>query len=128
MSNQYFSIQQLSFNIGFFSKEKGHELQNKVSRLYHQQLHNLLQNFFYRTVPQHILIRKDQLLLDLGSLSYNELESELPKRLEKALVEQFPLLLLNENGELPETINGFESIPAASGYGSLLEFFLNTGA
>ena len=127
MSKQYFSIQQLSFNIGFYSKEKGHELQNKVSRLYHQQLHSLLKNFFYKTVPENVLIRKDSLLLDLGSLSYDELERELPKRLEKALEEQFlPFLLKEENGS--QDNKGFERVPAEAGYEYLLEFFLVTGA
>lgn len=127
MSRQYFSIQQLSFNIGFYSKEKGYELQNKISHLYHRQLHTILQNFFYRTVPQNTLIRKDSLLLDLGSLSYNELESELPKRLEKALEEQFSLLLINDKNALQGDVQGFESVPAEAGYEFLLDYFLNTG-
>ncbi|OQP68265.1 contractile injection system tape measure protein [Niastella populi] len=126
MSNQYFSIQQLGFAIGFSSKEKGYELQNRISRLYHQQLHALLQSFFYRTVPEDVLIRKDSLLLDLGRLSYNELETELPKRLEKALAEQFAVFLLNDNNGQPAA-GGFESLPAAGGYESLLEYFLTTG-
>lgn len=126
MSYPYFSIQQLGFNIGFSSKEKGYELQNRISRLYHQQLHTLLQSFFYKTVPQDVLIRKDSLVLDLGRLSYNELETELPKRLEKALAEQFPVLLLNDNNAQPAAV-GFESVPAAGGYEYLLEYFLTTG-
>ncbi len=126
MSNQYFSIQQLGFTIGFSSKEKGYELQNRISRIYHQQLHALLQSFFYKTVPQEVLIRKDSLLLDLGRLSYNELETELPKRLEKALAEQFPVILPNDNNVQPAA-GGFESLPAAGGYEFLLEYYLTTG-
>lgn len=125
MSKQYFSIQQLRFNIGFSRKEKGYELQNRISRLYHQQLHRLLNDFFYKTVPENTLIRKDSLVLDLGSLSYNELETALPERLEKVLAAQFPLLA-GEKNERPATEN-FESVPAEAGYETLLEFFLNTG-
>lgn len=127
MSDQYFSIQRLSFNISFPSKEGAHELQNRISAIYHHQIHATLQRFFNRIIPENILIRKDCLLLDIGSISYELLETELPGRLQAALEEQFSSLLSSAHMELKWERQGFETLPAATGFCELLETYLLTG-
>ncbi|WP_158800350.1 contractile injection system tape measure protein [Pedobacter sp. L105] len=127
MSESHFSIQELSFNLDFFSKEKAYELQNRISRLYHRQLHHILNDFFENNIPENLLIRKDSLLLDLGTISDGQLETELPERIEKALKEQFYLLLYSSDTAHYLTTQGFESLPAALGYRDLLEYYLLNG-
>ncbi|WP_316815117.1 contractile injection system tape measure protein [Pedobacter nyackensis] len=126
MKSQYYSIQQLKFDVGFFSKEMAHELQNRLSRLHHQQVQRVLRDFFQRNIPENLLIRKDSLVLDLGNIPYERLENELPERLEEALEELFaPLLTAKDN--LQWNNLDFEHLPTEKGYLSILEFYLIHG-
>ncbi|MBB5636876.1 hypothetical protein HDE68_002789 [Pedobacter cryoconitis] len=126
MSSQYYTIRQLRFDVDFFSKEMAYELQNRLSRLYHQQVQQTLGNFFSANIPENALIRKDSLVVDLGSISYERLENELPERLEKALEELFAPLLSSKD-VLHWNSQDFENLPAEKGYQFILEFYLLNG-
>ena len=127
MNNQYYTIQQLRLDVDFFSKEMAYELQNKLSRLYHQQIEQTIANFFSANIPENALIRKDSLVVDLGNIRYEELENELPKRLEKALEDLFGPLL-SSNDILHWSSLDFENLPAEKGYWYILEFYLVNGS
>lgn len=127
MDGHNYAIQQVKLDVDFFSKEKAYELQNKLSRLYHQQIHGTLQDFFHKTLPEDLLIRKDSLLVDLGSMRYEQLESELPRRLQQALEELFAPLLSTESTALQLSGQGFESLSPEAGEQALLEFYLVNG-
>lgn len=128
MESHQYSIQQLKLDVDFFSKERAYELQNKLSGLYHQQIHSTLYDFFHRTLPENLLIRKDSLVVDLGSMRYEQLENELPKRLTAALEELFAPLLSKESTAVQWIGQGFESLSPHTGDLSLMEFYLLKGA
>lgn len=127
MESHKYSIQQVKLDVDFFSKERAYELQNKLSGLYHQQIHSTLHDFFYRTLPENLLIRKDSLVVDLGSMRYEQLENELPKRLTAALEELFLPLLSKESTAAQWIGEGFESLSPNTGDLSLMEFYLLKG-
>lgn len=127
MDGHNYSIQQVKLDVDFFSKEKAYELQNKLSRLYHQQIHGTLQDFFHKTLPEDLLIRKDSLIVHLGSMRYEQLESELPRRLQQALEELFAPLLSTGSTALQWSGQGFESLSPEAGEQALLEFYLVNG-
>ncbi|QNK63903.1 hypothetical protein H7F33_05250 [Pedobacter sp. PAMC26386] len=126
MNSEYYTIQQLRFDVGFFSKEMAYELQNRLSRLYYQQVQQTIGDFFSANIPESALIRKDSLVVDLGSICYEELENELPKRLEKALEDLFGPLLSSKNILIWNSLD-FENLPAEKGYRYILEFYLVNG-
>lgn len=127
MESHQYSIQQVKLDVDFFSKERAYELQNKLSGLYHQQIHRTLYDFFQRTLPENLLIRKDSLVVDLGSMRYEQLENELPKRLTAALEELFAPLLSKESTAAQWTGQGFESLSPHTGDLFLVEFYLLKG-
>ena len=93
--------------------------------MYNGQVAPMLNNFFARHIPTDVLVKKDQLLLDLGILRDEELERELPVRLEKALEEFFRPFLHNHWTEWSAA--HVEVKPASSGYLQMLEHLLLTG-
>lgn len=127
MEKDNYSIQQLKLEVGFYDKEGAYDLQNKLSRLYHQQIHATLHDFFRQCLPKALLIRKDSLVVDLGSMRYEQLEKELPARLAKALEELFSPVLSKENNAEAWNRQGFESLALNDAELSLLEFYLVNG-
>lgn len=129
MSGQQFAIQHVVFDLDFFSKEKAYDLQNRVSRLFSQHLAGVMQQVFNKTVPEDLLLKGDRILLDIGTVRYENFEKEVSAGLEKALIDFFSAFLKQATtGYAQETAAGLSLLPLGKNYLSLFENFLFTGA
>lgn len=88
MSSDSHMIGQVSFDLGFFSAEKNHELQETVSRLFNSEISRQMDLLFSDAVASDEILQIKQLSLDLGEISYSDLEKELPERIMAALKEK----------------------------------------
>lgn len=88
MSSDSHMIGQVSFDLGFFSAEKNHELQETVSRLFYHEISRQIDLLFSETIAGDEILQIKQLSLDLGEISYSDLEKELPERIMAALKEK----------------------------------------
>ena len=82
--------------------------------------------FFSRVVPTEIIIQKDTLVLDLGTLSYEQLDEEFPLRLMKVLDEEFAFLFTG-SALTDSHHQSYNCVTTEEGYLSILEVFLVTG-
>lgn len=126
MSRQNFFIQTLVFDIGFFSKDKATELQNRVSSLFSRSLSGVIQDVCDRTIPAHTLIKADSLVLDIGTVGYGDFENGFSSRTEAALLDYFSRFLLYA-GQEPGRTEEVSFVPLAEHHLSLFENFLLTG-
>jgi hypothetical protein len=74
-------------------RQGGWQLQEILSHWSNTVLKGLLDRYFSRYCPEGYHWRIDQLTLDLGTIEYDQLTSELVKRVGEALTEQLPRLL-----------------------------------
>lgn len=126
MQDQKFTIQNLLFDIGFSSREKTHELQNRISRLFTNSLSSSIENFFNETIPAEVIVKFDVLTLDLGTVEYNNLENEIADKLVEAIRKAFPHSL-KSGASTGQTLTTYSIEPSRAGYLELLEYFLLTG-
>lgn len=79
------NIQRAVFDIGFFSSEKSHELQEKISSIFHSNLQQKIAQLFAEYSIPGETVQIEQLLLDTGRIEYEDVERELPARVIAAL-------------------------------------------
>ncbi len=89
------------------------QLQEVLSHWTNNVLKNLLEQLFNRYCPQGYTWRIDQITLDLGVIDYNELVTELPKRVEDALTLQLQRLLQFAQWNAQTDIFSASHLPAA---------------
>ncbi len=125
MSRARHHIYQAVFDIDFYSKEKNHELQEKISRLFNRQIANAIDELLSEYDPGDHTIRLEQLTLDTGSLLFDHVESELPARIVQALRHQLDRLDLKAGGT--HTSSSYKVISAAASGLESIEHYLRTG-
>ncbi|MDQ3109390.1 MAG: contractile injection system tape measure protein [Bacteroidota bacterium] len=78
------------FDLHFYSQKEAYNLQTKVSYLFREKLKSILEKQLSAASSPGVIIRIDQLELDLGDIPYEQLEEEFPKRFEEALKKNLP--------------------------------------
>lgn len=66
-------------------RDKANGLQNRISLLFQEHLFDAMSAVFDRYAPENKLIRIDRLVIDIASVSLDDLEVELPSRIIAAL-------------------------------------------
>lgn len=116
------------FDIDFTSKEESEVLQDKISAIFNNRLMDEMNSLFDRVLPSNRIIKLDSLSIDIGNISFESLDSELPNRLIQKLEQELMLILLHDNAATDtESADIFEDDKKGS-YLQLLEFFLLKGS
>jgi hypothetical protein len=91
-------VERLELEIGVADEALGRQLMDRLSRLQHRALTLLLARVMDQLSPPGCRHRIDRLELDLGTFAAADLERELPRALERALLQALPPLLLRSSG------------------------------
>lgn len=118
-----FVIQEVKFDVDFFSRSKAYALQNALSKLYNERWHYVMQDFFEEYISPHTRLHIDSLTLDLGTVPYDNLEEAITKNLLDALSATFIRRAAYDN-TLPG--NGSET-ELPTGKLDILIYFFTTG-
>ena len=120
MREGYHIIQRHVFDISYAVREKAYELQSRFSRLFDREGKAVLQEVADRVIPDGVLLRLEELEVDLGPIPQDRLEKEFPVRLKEEL-EAALLRVMQEHGRG----RGLDRNRSLAG---LLEHFLLTGS
>jgi hypothetical protein len=120
MAEGYHIIQRHVFDIRYPVREKAYELQSRFSRLFDREGKAVLQEVADRVIPDSLLLRLEELEVDLGHIPQDRLEKEFPVRLKEEL-EAALLRVMQEHGHG----RGLDRNRSLAG---LLEHFLLTGS
>ena len=85
------------FDIDFASKEASEVLQDKISAIFNNRLMDEINSLFDRVLPTNRIIKLDTLSIDIGSISFELLDTELPNRVIQKLEQELMLILLHDN-------------------------------
>lgn len=89
------SVGRLIWDTSFDDRQSAYQLQEDLSHWSKTALNPILEQAFHEHCPPGQIWRIDQLELDLGEIAFDELPTELPKRLRARLEEQLNRLLLD---------------------------------
>ncbi|QHI37229.1 hypothetical protein IMCC3317_26070 [Kordia antarctica] len=78
-------VTRCQWNTGFDSKHLAHELQTAISTWSAYKMKRIITNVFDSICPKGQVLKINKLVIDLGSITYENMLSELPLRLEEAL-------------------------------------------
>lgn len=123
MSSNSHMIGQVSFDLGFFSAEKNHELQETVSRLFNSEISRQIDLLFSDTIASDEILQIKQLSLDLGEINYATLEKELPERIIASLKEK----IIGFKNRTPEASSHYKLLNSKSYKLNAIEHYLLTG-
>lgn len=125
MPRQYFSIKKEIFDIDFTSKSKAFDLQNRISSIVNGSLTKQMEVLLEERIPKEFLYKFNTLTVDVGIISFGNLEEELPEK----FMEAFTAALDEQIGRLKSGINDtdFQILPADHSLEELMDFFLFTG-
>ena len=123
----YYHIQRYLFDVTTNSEVNAKPLQNKLSRVFNQELSVQIEQLFDRVIPADLILQLPQLTIDVGIIPYDLLDNTLVPRIIDALEEQLSeLIALNMQAETVDvTMPSFPAIMADL-YG-LLEYYLLFG-
>ncbi len=121
-------IQHHVFDIEFSDAGRSYELQDKISDIFNRQLLPRMEYLFDSLVPDDITFVLEDIHIDIGSISFNQLNSELPEKvlteLEKVIRESISLA----QNRYTEATDAEPEIKTQEGRRiELLRFFLLTG-
>lgn len=123
MSSNSHMIGQVSFDLGFFSAEKNHELQETVSRLFNGEISRQIDLLFSDLIAGDEILQIKQLSLDLGEIHYDDLEKELPERIIASLKEK----IAGYKKQAPEEAGNYKLLNSKSYKLNAIEHYLLTG-
>ena len=89
------SVARLIWDTSLDDRQLAHRLQQELSRWSNTTLNEILEHAFQQHCPAGQTWRIDKLELDLGEIAFDDLSTELPKRVRACLSEQLRRLLLN---------------------------------
>ncbi|MBN9382186.1 MAG: hypothetical protein J0H74_15565 [Chitinophagaceae bacterium] len=119
MSTTYHIVQKQIFDISFPEEKKAFDLQSRFSHLFHNDATPVMTEVFQRLIPEEVVLRLDQLSLDLGRIRDDRLEKDFRERFRQALEKELALAL--EDYARRETPGRNKSLL------DLLNYFLTTG-
>ncbi len=123
MSSNSHMIGQVSFDLGFFSVEKNHELQETVSRLFNSEISRQMDLLFSEAIAGDEILQIKQLSLDLGEINYSDLEKELPERIMASLKEK----IAGFKNQGPEEAGNYKLLDSKRYQLNAIEHYLLTG-
>lgn len=119
MSSAYHIVQKQIFDISFPEEKKAFDLQSRISRLFYNDTTPVMTEVFERLIPEEVVLRLDQLSLDLGRIRDDRLERDFREKFRQALEKELTLAL--DAYARNETPGRNKSLI------DLLEYFLTTG-
>lgn len=125
----HYLIQRHTFDLTFDEQSKATELQDKISRIFNEDLMRELHVLFNRLVPADLILQLDKLNIDAGIINYDDVDHLLVDHIIEALeAELRSAINLNEalDGSRAVTEGGAGRFKA--GYIDMLEYYLNFGA
>lgn len=123
MSRDPHIISQVSFDLGFFSAEKNHELQERVSRLFHTEISRQIDLLFSEAIAGDEILQIKQLTLDLGEINDDDLEKDLPERILASLKEKIAAFKI----ESPKESGNYKLVDSISYKLNAIEHYLLSG-
>lgn len=123
MSRDSHTISQVSFDLGFFSAEKNHELQERVSRLFHTEISRQIDLLFSEAIADDEILQIKQLSLELGEINYEDIEKDLPERIIASLKEK----ITGFKNESPKASGNYKLVDSISYKLNAIEHYLLTG-
>lgn len=123
MSSDSHMIGQVHLDLGFFSVEKNHELQERVSRLFNSEISRQMDLLFSDTIAGDEILQIKQLSLDLGEINYSDLEKELPARIIASLKEK----IISFKKQAPEETGNYKLLDSKRYKLNAIEHYLLTG-
>ena len=112
------------FDLEFSSKQESQILQDKISSIFNSRLIDEMNVLFERLIPSNKIIKLDTLSIDIGSISFESLDSELPNKLIQKLEQELNLILLHDNSATTAESDVIFQDDKKGSYLQLLEFFL----
>jgi hypothetical protein len=128
MDNHPHVIGRQIFDVDFSSKEKSDVLQDKISLIFNNRLMDEMNQLFDRILPSNRIIKVDTLIIDIGEIGFEFLDTELPKRIIQKIEEELRLILLHDNAAAVTNSEDIFQDDTKGNYLQLLEFFLQKGS
>ncbi len=122
-------IGQQIFDIEYAHDKPVHELQDKISFLFHNEVVPGMKNYFEASIPAEFVFKIDSLTIDIGTLSYDQLDKLLPFRIQQELEKAIADHLYRYNHFIPfANGRGLQVLEKSARDLETLEFFLEFGA
>ena len=124
MDNHPHIIGRQIFDVDFSSTEKSDVLQDKISLIFNNRLMEEMNQLFDRILPSNRIIKVDTLIIDVGEIGFEFLDTELPNRIIQKIEEELRLILLHDNATAVTHSEDIFQDDIKGNYLQLLEFFL----
>ncbi|MDD5754111.1 MAG: contractile injection system tape measure protein [Methylococcales bacterium] len=130
------SVARCFWDTALDEQSMSHRLQEHLSHWSKTELNSLLEQAFELYCPVGHIWRIDTLELNLGEIAFDELQTELPKRLKNCLHEELRRLLQNTSWQTDPAIpNGFQSewqndtqiLSQTGSFNDFIDYFLRHG-
>ena len=128
MDNHPHIIGRQIFDVDFSSTEKSDVLQDKISLIFNNRLMEEMNQLFDRILPSNRIIKVDTLIIDVGEIGFEFLDTELPNRIIQKIEEELRLILLHDNAAAVTHSEDIFQDDIKGNYLQLLEFFLQKGS
>ena len=127
MAGQKFAIQKQIFEIEAFSRTGVHELQNRISKLANFKLQKKIEAYFDEVIPEDLLLKMNEFVLDIGTVNRDTLEDEIEERLINSLVDEFSYRLQLLKTDTGKTLSGISIETTDNGKLQLFAYYLLNG-
>ncbi|QJD96211.1 hypothetical protein HH214_10200 [Mucilaginibacter robiniae] len=122
----YYSIGRQMFDVNFSQQSQAHQLQDKLSKVFNQQLTHAITSLFDRLIAEDIILQIDQLVIDAGRVDYNDIEKDLTSNIIAALERELTIFL-NDQQNTPLRLLPSRNNRVTGNYISVIEYFLLYG-
>jgi hypothetical protein len=128
MSSAHHIIRRYTFDVQFGAKEKAAALQDDISMLFRRRLADDMEQLLQQLLPDNVVAVLPTLELDLGTIGYKEMESQLPLKLLEALEKALTGILRSGTPGTEHILSGNAVVKTGSErLCELLEYYLLTG-
>lgn len=129
MSAPHHIIRRYTFDVQFSAKGKAVALQDSISSLFRRRLTGDMDDLLQQLLPDDMVAVLDTLELDLGTIQYKDVETQLPLKLLDALEKALTGILRTGTPGSQHQLSGKVIVKSGSErLGELLEYYLLSGA
>lgn len=129
MSASHHIIRRYTFDVQFSAKKKAMALQDSISSLFRRRLTADMDELLQQLLPEDMVAVLDTLELDLGTVLYKDLETQLPLKLLEALEKALTGILRTGTPGTQHQLSGKVMVKSGSErLCELLEYYLLSGA
>lgn len=97
MNDKQFDIQKFFWQVEYPDQDQAFAVQKEIFNLFKTEILPLIEDVFKEFDREHVVIRMEQIALDLGSIIREDLPHELPYRFQKALREALEKIDMDPN-------------------------------